>query len=156
MTRVNEAPLALEVGRFRPERDEGEFQKADKFLDQLKGLPTKEAVALDIAEEIQAKLRSLGEPAEATARFGDPFMLQRYYPQKTKLEISKLFGQGFTQSVFELSPGEWHGPVLSGYGVHLVYVHDHAESPAPEFAAVEERVKQDWLDDKRRERETNV
>jgi peptidyl-prolyl cis-trans isomerase C len=78
-------------------------------------------------------------------------MLQRDNPQKTKLEISKLFGQGFSQSVFELSPGEWHGPVLSGYGVHLVYVHDHAESPAPEFAAVEDRVKQDWLDDKRRE-----
>ena len=78
-------------------------------------------------------------------------MLQRYYPRKDKLEISKQFGQGFAQSVFELSPGEWHGPVLSGYGVHLVYVHDHAESPAPEFAVVEEMVKQDWLGDKRRE-----
>jgi len=28
-------------------------------------------------------------------------MLQRYYPQKDGLEIRKLFGQGFTQSVFE-------------------------------------------------------
>ena len=78
-------------------------------------------------------------------------MLQRYYPRKDELEIRKLFGQGFAQSVLELSPGEWHGPVLSGYGVHLVYVHDHVESPAPEFAAVQEMVKQDWLDDKRRE-----
>jgi peptidyl-prolyl cis-trans isomerase C len=106
---------------------------------------------LQDAEEILSELRSLAEPTEGIEGLGDSFMLQRYYPQKTKLEISKLFGQGFTQSVFELSPGEWHGPVLSGYGVHLVYVHDHAESPAPEFAAVEERVKQDWLDDKRRE-----
>ena len=106
---------------------------------------------LEDAEEILGKLRALSEPTEGIESFGDSLMLQRYYPRKDELEISKQFGQGFAQSVFELSPGEWHGPVLSGYGVHLVYVHDHAESPAPEFAVVEEMVKQDWLDDKRRE-----
>ena len=106
---------------------------------------------LEDAEEILGKLRALSEPTEGIESFGDSLMLQRYYPRKDELEISKQFGQGFAQSVFELSPGEWHGPVLSGYGVHLVYVHDHAESPAPEFAVVEEMVKQDWLGDKRRE-----
>ena len=39
----------------------------------------------------------------------------------------------------------------SGYGVHLVYVHDLEEAPVPAFAAVEERVKQEWLDERRRE-----
>ena len=106
---------------------------------------------LEDAEEILGKLRALSEPTEGIESFGDSLMLQRYYPRKDELEISKQFGQGFAQSVFELSPGEWHGPVLSGYGVHLVYVHDHAASPAPEFAVVEEMVKQDWLGDKRRE-----
>ena len=106
---------------------------------------------LEDAEEILGELRSLAEPTEGIEGLGDSLMLQRYYPRKDELEISKQFGQGFAQSVFELSPGEWHGPVLSGYGVHLVYVHDHAESPAPEFAVVEEMVKQDWLGDKRRE-----
>ena len=106
---------------------------------------------LEDAEEILGELRSLAEPTEGIEGLGDSFMLQRYYPRKSELEISRQFGQGFAQSVFELSPGEWHGPVLSGYGVHLVYVHDHAESPAPEFAVVEEMVKQDWLGDKRRE-----
>jgi len=106
---------------------------------------------LEDAEEILGKLRALSEPTEGIESFGDSLMLQRYYPRKDELEISKQFGQGFAQSVFELSPGEWHGPVLSGYGVHLVYVHDHAESPAPEFAVVEEMVKQDWLGDKRRD-----
>jgi len=106
---------------------------------------------LEDAEEILGKLRSLAEPTEGIESLGDSFMLQRYYPRKDELEIRKLFGQGFAQSVFELSPGEWHGPVLSGYGVHLVYVHDLVESPAPDFAVVENLVKRDWLDDKRRE-----
>ena len=103
------------------------------------------------AEKILANLRSLAEPTENIQGFGDPFMLQRYYPQKDELEIRKLFGGGFTQSVFELAPGEWHGPVLSGYGVHLVYVHHLGKAPAPEFEMVKEQVKQQWMDEKRRE-----
>ena len=103
------------------------------------------------AEEIHAKLRSLAEPTEGIESLGDPFMLQRYYPQKSELEITKLFGRGFTESVFEVSAGEWHGPVLSGYGVHLVYVHHLEEAPTPEFAEVQERVKQDWMYERRQE-----
>jgi len=33
---------------------------------------------------------------------------------------------------------------LSGYGVHLVYISSISEPPAPEFAALRERVVQDW------------
>jgi hypothetical protein len=103
------------------------------------------------AEEALARLRALEEPTEGLEGFGDRFMLQRYYPRKSELDTRKLFGQGFTESIFALSPGEWHGPVLSGYGVHLVYVHALEEAPAPEFAAVQERVKQDWVEERQRE-----
>jgi peptidyl-prolyl cis-trans isomerase C len=103
------------------------------------------------AEEILGRLRALGEPTEGLEGLGDRFMLQRYYPRKDQGEISRLFGQGFAEPLFELSPGEWHGPVLSGYGVHLVYVHDLEEAPMPEFSAVQEQVKQDWVDERRRE-----
>ena len=71
-------------------------------------------------------------------------MLQNYYPEKDQVEIQKLFGSGFTESLLELSPGQWHGPVLSGYGVHLVYVSSVNEPPAVVFADVRERVEQDW------------
>jgi hypothetical protein len=106
---------------------------------------------LEDAEAILDTLRSLGRPTEGVAAHGDPFMLQSYYPQKSLAEIARLFGQGFAGPVFDLKPGEWHGPVLSGYGVHLVYVHQLVESPAPDFADVQERVKQEWLEAKRRE-----
>ena len=46
--------------------------------------------------------------------------------------------------------GQWHGPVLSGYGVHLVYVESRSEIVPAEFAAVRERVQQDWGDERRR------
>ena len=39
---------------------------------------------------------------------------------------------------------EWQGPVLSGYGVHLVYVLDLEPAPEPVLADVEARVYDDW------------
>jgi peptidyl-prolyl cis-trans isomerase C len=103
---------------------------------------------LDDAEAIKATLIAKGDAIEDAGALGDDFMLQNYYPQKDAVEIQKLFGSGFTESLVELSPGQWHGPVLSGYGVHLVYVSNVSEPPAPDFAELRERVVQDWTTDR--------
>jgi len=99
---------------------------------------------LDDAEAIKAQLIAKGDAVENPGALGDDFMLQHYYPQKDSVEIQKLFGSGFTESLTGLDPDQWHGPVLSGYGTHLVYVHNVIEPPAPVFAEVLERVTQDW------------
>jgi hypothetical protein len=99
---------------------------------------------LDDAKAIKATLIAKGDTIEDAGALGDDFMLQHYYPEKDPLEIQKLFGSGFTESLVKLSPGQWHGPVLSGYGVHLVYVSSISEPPPPVFAEVRERVTQDW------------
>ena len=96
------------------------------------------------AAAIKDKLIAEGDAIENPGALGDDFMLQNYYPEKDRLEIQKSFGSGFTESLTGLSPGQWHGPVLSGYGTHLVYVHSVIEPPAPVFADVAERVTQDW------------
>ena len=96
------------------------------------------------AEKIKAQLMAQGDAMDNPGALGDDFMLQNYYPEKDPIEIQKNFGRGFTESLVELSPGQWHGPVLSGYGVHLVYVSHVSEPPPPVFAEVRERVAQDW------------
>lgn len=101
------------------------------------------------AAVIKKQLQALNEPPRNAWDYGDAFMLQSYYPERSKAELLKLFGSGFADSVFALSKQEWHGPVLSGYGVHLVYVHDHQEVEPPKFNEVEEQVRQDWENDKR-------
>ena len=105
---------------------------------------------LDDADEILAELQSLGRPTSGIEEFGDPFMLQRYYPQKDRQRIGSLFGHGFADSVFELEPGRWHGPVLSGYGTHVVYVDALEEFPTPPLDEVRDQVTQDWVDENRR------
>jgi hypothetical protein len=101
------------------------------------------------AETAKAELIAMQQPTQDARSFGDQFMLQSYYPERSEAEVAKLFGSGFAGPVFELEPHEWHGPVLSGYGTHLVFVHDLRKTPPPEFTEVEEQVKQDWVDDQR-------
>jgi len=100
------------------------------------------------AEKIKATLIAQGDAIDDAGALGDDFMLQNYYPEKDPIEIQKNFGSGFTESLVDLSPGQWHGPVLSGYGVHLVYVSNVSEPPAPVFAEVRERVTLDWKTDR--------
>jgi hypothetical protein len=106
---------------------------------------------LDDAEAVKVRLIALGNAIDDAGVLGDDLMLQNYYPEKDPVEIQKLFGSGFTESLLELSPGQWHGPVLSGYGVHLVYVSSIIEPPPPVFAEVRERVVQDWTTDRSEE-----
>jgi peptidyl-prolyl cis-trans isomerase C len=103
------------------------------------------------AESIKIKLQTLNEPPRDARAYGDPFMLQSYYPERSEADLLKLFGSGFARSVFELASHQWHGPVLSGYGTHLVYVHDHQVPEPPTFADIKDQVQQEWVDDKREE-----
>ena len=77
--------------------------------------------------------------------------MQSYYPERTYAELSKLFGSGFVETLVKLSPEEWHGPVLSGYGVHLVYIHHREEARPAILEDVKERVLAAWQDMKRKE-----
>ena len=104
---------------------------------------------LDDARAIKAALIARPDAIDNAGELGDEFMLQAWYPEKPQLEIQKLFGSGFAESVVRLTAGKWHGPVLSGYGTHLVYVHGIIEPPPPEFTAVRDRVQQDWEDQRR-------
>ena len=99
---------------------------------------------LDDAAELLAQLEAAGEPDPATLGAGDRFMLQNYFSGASELEVRRQMGTGFTDTVMQLEPGRWHGPVLSGYGVHLVYVYQLAEAPAPVFAEVQPQVLENW------------
>ncbi|MBW2687399.1 MAG: peptidyl-prolyl cis-trans isomerase [Deltaproteobacteria bacterium] len=96
-------------------------------------------------------LEQADDPTSGAKELGDPFMLQLYYPERTEAEISKLFGGGFAQSLGDLSLGAWQDPVLSGYGMHLVYVHAKETFPEPALASVRDRVAENWMEAKREE-----
>ena len=103
------------------------------------------------AERVLKQVSAAGEPTEDMAELSDRFMLQNYFASASELDVRRQMGSGFAEAVMKLEPGQWHGPVLSGFGVHLVYVYDLQKAPPPEFGTVQARVLEDWQAQKREE-----
>lgn len=82
---------------------------------------------------------------------GDRFMLQLRFIDRSEDEIGQLFGSRFSEDVMELAPGRWLGPVESGYGIHLVFVHERSASRSPELDEVRDEVRMALFSTRRRE-----
>jgi hypothetical protein len=96
------------------------------------------------AESVLADLRASPDAAARAGELGDPFMLARHYRAVSPQEASRLFGGRFADALFELEPGDWQGPVASGYGLHLVLVTDVEGSSVPGLDDVMDEVLADY------------
>ena len=82
---------------------------------------------------------------------GDRFMFQNSYAERTEAELLTVFGPAFAREVFALEPGDWAGPLESGYGWHAVFVESMTPPSVPVFEEVEEDVKAAYMDARRTE-----
>jgi len=99
---------------------------------------------LEDAAETLVKLQAEGVPTEESMQAGDGFMLQSDFVSVTPTEAARQMGSSFVEAVVQLEPGSWYGPVLSGYGVHLVYMYDFQKSPPAVFEDVQAAVLENW------------
>jgi hypothetical protein len=76
-------------------------------------------------------------------------MLPAHHEELREREISGLFGPEFASQLLAVEPGQWMGPVKSGYGVHLVLVHERTAGRVPELAEIREAVQREWYADRR-------
>ena len=107
----------------------------------------------DAAGDAAGLLRELRTAAAGRwQQLGDPFMLLSTYADRTEREVAELFGEPFAAAVAALASGDWHGPVRSAYGMHLVRVVRRTESRLPALAELRDRVVADLRDERRRER----
>ena len=82
-----------------------------------------------------------GEPAR-----GDPFMLELRYSDRNAEQIASLFGPAFANAVLSLPVGPWHGPVQSGYGLHVVRIESRTDAAALSFVEAKADVRAAWLE----------
>ena len=78
------------------------------------------------------------------ADVGERSLLARDVYEADRLTVVKIFGLQFADRVFSLETGLWQGPVVSGYGHHLVRVNRMEAARSQPFDAVREKVLQDW------------
>ena len=61
----------------------------------------------------------------------------------------KLIGEVFAASLDSLAPGAWRGPIASGFGAHLVFVHERTAGRVPPFEEVRDAVRREWTSARR-------
>lgn len=103
--------------------------------------------------------RSCADASEALAALakgasdetlGDPFLREHKFTDANADEIATAPGRKFAEKVTAMPAGEWHGPVASSYGVHLVRVSGRAEPQPVAFESVRDAVARDFSDERRR------
>ena len=87
--------------------------------------------------------------SDRSPQLGDRFMLNYDYIAQEPLDVRQYFGKTFTDALFELEPGQWQGPVESGYGLHLIRVSDRRSEQAADLSQVYEDVKRTLMDERR-------
>lgn len=95
------------------------------------------------ALKILGELRRQDPPPVSASERGDRFMLGFDFRDAPPSQIARSFGSQFADSLTELELG-WQGPVLSGYGLHLVYLDKRVEGRIPTWTEVRDRLVMDF------------
>jgi len=101
------------------------------------------------ATKLLARLREAG-PEASTQNLGDASMLPAETPLEPVREVARAFGQEFADALMKLAPGQWSGPVESGFGLHLVLVRERSDGAPAELAAVRPLVEREVLAERRK------
>jgi len=99
--------------------------------------------------------RSLGalqsNPVTDPSALGERTLLPAQLGLSPPEAVDGVFGKGFFERLAELSPGEWAGPVVSAYGVHLVRILDSLPARMPPLEEIRDNVLRNWKAAKGRE-----
>lgn len=101
------------------------------------------------ASALLVKLNAGGSPKTEDA--ADTFMYKDFFAEQSKEQVAGIFGGKFAESLFEIKPRIWQGPVESGLGWHLVFVESVVPSRVPSFEEIQATIKSYWIDEQRAE-----
>jgi hypothetical protein len=96
------------------------------------------------------ELNRAGGHADVTT-LGDSFLLKQDFKAASRSEVAGVFGREFAAQSSWVEIGVWQGPVTSGYGVHLVFVHERTEGHLPPLDEVRDAVRREWANAQRLE-----
>ena len=101
------------------------------------------------AQAVLKRLRTLSDAA--WQQMGDRFMLQSEYSDRRAGEIDQLFGGDFAGRLLSVATRSWEGPILSGYGFHVVFLNKRVDARLLQFSEVRENVEADFRSERRRQ-----
>lgn len=92
---------------------------------------------LPMAKQTLQVLNDKQVPFEQASQFGQRFYFHRNYVDRTPAFIASHFGPDFSKNAFEVQQdSNWHGPITSKYGQHLIRVSKNQASRLPKLGEV--------------------
>jgi hypothetical protein len=137
------APTATELEEYY-QANQSVYQAAPNlaFEQVFLGESGEEQAATDLLANLRANAGSDWQAA------GLRTMLPASMPLSAPSAINNVFGQDFFDQLDAVEPQLWTGPVISGFGAHLVRITDKKPGHIPALADVEATVTRDWLEQK--------
>lgn len=91
--------------------------------------------------------------ATGPAALSDPTLLPFELPLTSSSSIAQTFGPEFAEALGNVAPGQWAGPIMSGFGRHIVRVSERKAGRVPALGEVRDAVAREWSNAKRKELE---
>jgi len=101
------------------------------------------------AAAILKRLTAEGSSARI-ATLGDATMLPADFDLAPLRDVDRMFGAGFARQLDAAELGKWSGPIRSGYGLHLVLVHERVEGALPNLEALRPVARREVLAERRK------
>ena len=107
----------------------------------------------NLSRDAAQVLAQLGRPGSKVnlATLGDSLMLEKEFKALPASEVVKRFGEKFAVLLGEMPTGQWHGPIESGFGTHLVLLSERTGGSLPALEDVNHAVRREWTNARRME-----
>jgi len=98
----------------------------------------------DHLDDVMTSARAALE-ADAQAQVGDATLLPARLVLAPERELRRSFGASFAEALADAPDETWYGPVVSGYGAHLVRVDQRIPARMPPLSQVRKAVERDLM-----------
>ncbi len=113
--------------------------------------PDKRKAVLKEAKIVLDRLKSAESSSKEAVSLGDMIMIDSSFRKRSPDEVARILGKQFADNLFSESEMGWQGPIISTFGPHLVYIEEHIASKMPAFENIREKVKNDFMYDRKKE-----
>jgi hypothetical protein len=113
--------------------------------------PDKRKEATGEAKTVLASLKSVQSPPEEAVSLGDSIMIDSSFRKRSPDEVARTLGKEFADELFSAGKMGWQGPIVSTFGLHLIYIEERIASKMPEFENIREDVKNDFMYERKKQ-----
>ena len=113
--------------------------------------PDKRKDVTEEAKNVLARLKSAQSPPEEAVSLGDTIMIDASFRKRSPDEVARTLGKAFANELFSAGEMGWQGPIVSTFGLHLIYIEERIASKMPEFENIREDVKNDFMYERKKQ-----